>query len=275
MAPFELEDVWPATLKIRAAGIRRTFQVNASIDDVVIDVAALRGDSREGSGPASIAKREIILRFRPPEGAPPVRDSVLAEFVRLEPRPGQDPIENGAARFNIRVPNRLELRLLGLLGYTFDEQWNEAGRFGGFAEIEEADTFPYRIYPLTDFGAPLEVRLPEGRMLEGRVVDSVTGRPMPGVEVYAMADFQWRQEQDRDFRVPNHIDADAKTDADGRFRFTRLDEAPYRIHCRSGRVLREVTIAAEGELAALQLNVEASDWYREEHWPHPERADGE
>ncbi|MDG3004247.1 carboxypeptidase-like regulatory domain-containing protein [Paludisphaera mucosa] len=67
-------------------------------------------------------------------------------------------------------------------------------------------------------GAPaLVLRVERGRTLEGRVVEAVTGWPIPGVSLLAAAhDGAW-------------IRAEAATDGDGRFRFSVLPDGPVRL----------------------------------------------
>lgn len=142
---------------------------------------------------------------------------------------------------------------------------NQPDGFSYHVRIEPAQGFPTRIYQPESLDAALVVELPKGRVLEGQVVDTITGRPMPDVEVYALIDVEWRQKQNQDFAYPAYVDADAKTGADGRFRFSRLEEAVYQIGCRSGSIKSDSKLQIRAANEPLELKVEAADWYREKH----------
>jgi len=77
---------------------------------------------------------------------------------------------------------------------------------------------PLRV-PLKIKGGNL-IRLKKGNLVSGTVVD-LEGTPVPGVEVYAHFE---------DYRTPRgflpYINADAVTDAEGRFQFTTLPDMP-------------------------------------------------
>lgn len=75
------------------------------------------------------------------------------------------------------------------------------------------------VAPLTPGGAPLELRAERGRVLEGRVVEAVTGWPIPGLDLFA--------------RPPGaQVDSEARTDADGRFRLSTLPDGPILLEDR-------------------------------------------
>lgn len=76
--------------------------------------------------------------------------------------------------------------------------------------------------PVTLDGRPVVLRLTRGGVVRGQVVDAETGWPIPGAEVLAVP-LDWR-EGDTNVRR----EAEQKTDADGRFRFSTLDPGrPY------------------------------------------------
>ena len=86
------------------------------------------------------------------------------------------------------------------------------------------DFRPVRV-PLSLDGTPLTVQLHRGLVIEGQVVDEATGKPVKGVELYAMPS---------NFREGDYLcDAEALTDAEGRFRFSNLDDRSYKIWSRS------------------------------------------
>jgi beta-lactamase regulating signal transducer with metallopeptidase domain len=77
-------------------------------------------------------------------------------------------------------------------------------------------------------GGPLvSIRLRRGHRIEGRVVDAKTGRPIPGVTVYARRP-EW---------IPgerNLFEAESKTDDQGRFRFSNLPDGAWHLGDRDG-----------------------------------------
>ena len=74
----------------------------------------------------------------------------------------------------------------------------------------------------------LVVNLKAGRHITGRVIDSVTGWPIPGIEVYVIP-------QPYTPERTGYVDADAKTDETGRFHFTTLDSGDYQINARGAK----------------------------------------
>ncbi|WP_156512999.1 carboxypeptidase regulatory-like domain-containing protein [Planctomyces sp. SH-PL62] len=98
-------------------------------------------------------------------------------------------------------------------------------RFDDLAEGEDhyvlTVSFPRDFRPLTvpikPGAPPLEVRAERGRSLEIRVVEAVTGWPVPGVQLYA---------QGPDGLI---VQADAPTDDDGRYHFSTLPQGEIRL----------------------------------------------
>ena len=81
--------------------------------------------------------------------------------------------------------------------------------------------------PLHPGGPPTEIRLERGHVIEGRILDARTGWPIPGVEVYALRE-RFVQGQRYGF------EAEAKTDDQGRFRFSDLPEGRWQLGDRNG-----------------------------------------
>jgi beta-lactamase regulating signal transducer with metallopeptidase domain len=77
-------------------------------------------------------------------------------------------------------------------------------------------------------GAPAEIKLERGRIIEGRVLDAVTGWPIPGVDLSARL-------TKLESGVVWAYKVEAKTDADGRFRFSNLTAKPMTISVEEGR----------------------------------------
>lgn len=107
-----------------------------------------------------------------------------------------------------------------------------------FLNVHENPGFRRLRVPL-QFVDEMNVVLPAGRTVEGQVIDQETGWPIPGVEVYALPASNIAER--------GGIDADAKTDSDGRFRFTTMDDGEYRLGVRSGNLPpgREVKVIGD------------------------------
>jgi beta-lactamase regulating signal transducer with metallopeptidase domain len=101
--------------------------------------------------------------------------------------------------------------------------------------------------------SPLHLTLQHGRTVEGIAVDAETGQPLRGLEVYAMGTWEkWYEE------FPGFLDADAVTDENGHFRFTRLrPDKPYQLHTRGGIVRQGGDLPATGN-PPVRLAVEPS-----------------
>ena len=80
--------------------------------------------------------------------------------------------------------------------------------------------------PLPLDGKPVTVRLQRGLVIEGQILDSDTELPVPGVELYAMT-------ADDSPGNAAFCEAEGLTDAEGRFRFSNLEDRPYGINNRS------------------------------------------
>ncbi len=76
-------------------------------------------------------------------------------------------------------------------------------------------------------GPPVAIRLERGHVIEGRVLDARTGRPIPGVAMVARRP-EWIEGR------RNVFEAEAKTDEQGRFRFSNLPEGSWQLNDRYG-----------------------------------------
>ncbi len=76
-------------------------------------------------------------------------------------------------------------------------------------------------------GPPVEIRLERGHVIEGRVVDAATGRPIPGIAVFVQRPV-WKQGEQ------TYFDAEAKTDDQGRFRFSNLPDGSWQLSDHNG-----------------------------------------
>ena len=122
-----------------------------------------------------------------------------------------------------------------------------------FLNVDKNPGFRRLRLPL-QFDGEMKISLKAGRIAEGRVVDRETGWPIPGVEVYALPNPHSAERG-------GHIDADAKTDSDGRFRFTTMDDGEYRLGVRSGNLPpgREVKVIGD-QTPPVILPVTLSEW---------------
>lgn len=89
----------------------------------------------------------------------------------------------------------------------------------------------------------------------GRVVEDTTGWPVQGVDVYVLPQPV--------LRIPGgHVNADSKTDSQGRFQFTTLDEGEYELHIRGGNTMPKDKrhIVRGGQSEEPLLRVKLSEW---------------
>lgn len=109
--------------------------------------------------------------------------------------------------------------------FSFDDLNPTLGRYD--VKIDSRRDYQPAEAALTPGGPPVEIRLVRGRVVSGRVVEAKTGRPIPGVEVYATR---------RAFQAGERFafDAEAKTDDRGRFRFSNLPAVPLQLNDRDG-----------------------------------------
>ena len=87
---------------------------------------------------------------------------------------------------------------------------------------------PFRMQ-LEDLNTPLIIKLEKAHGVSGVVVDDETGWPIPGVEVYALP------KNHDDPEPTGYLDAEEKTDENGRFRFTNMGQREYVLGTRGGR----------------------------------------
>ncbi|MEX0794863.1 MAG: carboxypeptidase regulatory-like domain-containing protein [Pirellulaceae bacterium] len=81
--------------------------------------------------------------------------------------------------------------------------------------------------PLKPGGPPVTMKLEKGHVLECAVLDAETGRPIPGVELYA---YPLNRQADE----PYAYEAEGKTVADGTTRFSNLAGREFQINDRNG-----------------------------------------
>jgi beta-lactamase regulating signal transducer with metallopeptidase domain len=82
---------------------------------------------------------------------------------------------------------------------------------------------------IESFDKPLEIKLEKGYVVTGKVIDDKTGWPIPEVEVCALPE---------DYSIPEpagYLDAENKTDINGRFTFTNMAKRKYELGTRTDR----------------------------------------
>jgi hypothetical protein len=109
--------------------------------------------------------------------------------------------------------------------FRFDDLSETLGEYTAELNLRK-DYLPASV-TLDRSGRDVEVRLQRGHVVSGRVLDSATGRPIPGVEVYAALK-QWQA------GVRYAYESEEKTDDRGRFRFSNLPPGPYQLNDRNG-----------------------------------------
>jgi len=186
-------------------------------------VVAGRGHNRQVSGPVRLdgskATERIELRLAKvaaaggrvvgPDGKPVAGVEVTLKFD----------MKHADTRWGPPTPTGRDGR------FSFDDLNPTQGRYGVSIDARRDDQ-PAEA-GLTPGGPPVEVRLERGHVVAGRVVEAKSGRPIPGVEVYATR---------REFKAGARFafEAEAKTDERGRFRFSNLPAAPLQLNDRDG-----------------------------------------
>jgi hypothetical protein len=122
--------------------------------------------------------------------------------------------------------------------------------------------------PIRFDGRPMTVRLERGRAVSGVVVDDATSRPVAGVEVYALP-YEWPDGSEPD----GFLNADAKTNERGEFRFTTMAARQYSLNTRGGRLApaSEGTRVTGGQTQRVTLRIIPSELYYKENQMQPEK----
>jgi len=84
-----------------------------------------------------------------------------------------------------------------------------------------------RVIPVSPGGPPVTIKLEKGFILECAVLDAETGRPIPGVQLYA-------HPLERQGEPPYPCKPEGRTAADGTTRFSNLAGRDFQIHDRNG-----------------------------------------
>jgi beta-lactamase regulating signal transducer with metallopeptidase domain len=157
----------------------------------------------------------------------------------------------------------IELSISTKYSHGFSTAIGVTGANGEFVvehvDFDQPVTYAIILKPEKDFvevrhefsrGEPVEIQLERGLVLEGRVVEDATGNPVPGVEVYGTS----TQPE------VSIVDADARTDEAGRFRFTRLRNQVYSLGTRDGANPVRGIEAAASTNGPVEIRVEIQPW---------------
>jgi beta-lactamase regulating signal transducer with metallopeptidase domain len=119
-------------------------------------------------------------------------------------------------------------------------------------EVRNVPGFRPLIQPVNFEKLPLTLRLEPGLVVTGRVIDEATGRPIPGVEVYALPAKSDPPEP------TGWLAAESKTDARGMFRFSNFAQRSYQLNAREARLAgsRQNAMVNPGQKEEAILRVE-------------------
>ncbi|WP_422928099.1 M56 family metallopeptidase [Singulisphaera sp. PoT] len=137
--------------------------------------------------------------------------------------------------------------------FQFEGLGTEGMRYKVKLDIRK-DFEPAEAY-LNPGGAPTEVQLKRGHVIIGRVVDVKTGWAIPGLEVYAHRE---RVLQGERFG----FESEARTDTEGRFRFSNLPDVPLQLGVRDASVEGPGTIRALAteQASPVEIRVTLPEW---------------
>ena len=110
--------------------------------------------------------------------------------------------------------------------------------------------------PLSTEGKSVVMQLTTGKILEGVAIDQATDRPVAGVRVYAHP-VDWNAKSGE----PYAYEAEARTDAEGRFRFSNLPNRTMVLNATELRFKQSIETEPGGE--PVTLRGEVAVWYRE------------
>ncbi len=108
---------------------------------------------------------------------------------------------------------------------------------------------------IRDLRSPVVIRLEKGRRVTGSVIDDVTDWPVPSVEVYA---FAVDGPDGRISRSWELLEADGRTDEQGRFTFSNMAASQYSLNIRSANLAdpRRPVIVTGGQLDPVVLRIQ-------------------
>ena len=102
---------------------------------------------------------------------------------------------------------------------------------GSYVAIIEMEAGYQPLRQEVDFKKPLQLVLKPGASITGIVLNDQTGNPLAEAELYVIP-------LKVELVEPHpYLDADSKSDADGRFSFSKLDDREYQLFCREGGII--------------------------------------
>ncbi len=144
-------------------------------------------------------------------------------------------------------------------------QPDEAGRFvfknvhvgpRGECAIRVISGAGYRpiTHKIKNLRSPVVIQLEKGRRVSGTVIDDVTGRPVPNVEVYAYAVDGPEGQISRSWEM---LEADGRTDEQGRFTFSNMAARLYSLSIRSANLAdpRRPVVVTGGQSNPVTLRI--------------------
>ncbi len=107
--------------------------------------------------------------------------------------------------------------------------------------------------------SPVVLQLEKGRRITGVVIDAGTARPVPDAEVYALSVDGPQGEYRSD---PEQLEADGKTDAEGRFSFSNMGPDYYRIIVRGANLANthHPLVVTGGQDESVKVVITLPEW---------------
>ena len=114
-------------------------------------------------------------------------------------------------------------------------------------------------HKIEDLRSPVVIQLEKGQRVTGTVLDDVTGWPVPKVEVYAFAVDGPDGQISRSWEL---LEADGRTDEQGRFTFTNMAPSLYSLNVRSANLAnpRAPVIVTGGQNDPVVLRILIPQW---------------
>jgi len=141
--------------------------------------------------------------------------------------------------------------------FQFDDLSSEVGPYE--VSLDFRRNFEPAEATLNPGGSPVEIRLMRGHVIMGCVIDTKTGWPIPGLEVYAHR-LQWRRGERFGF------EAESKTDQDGRFRFSNLPDDSLELGVRDATLQEPEPEKVRGvdvdQSRPVEIRVALPEWSR-------------
>jgi len=107
---------------------------------------------------------------------------------------------------------------------------------------------------IKDLTQPVIIQLERGQRVTGKVIDQATGKPLPELEVYAQSAKNAQGDYDRKWEL---LEADAKTNTQGRFEFSNMGSGFYRLGVRAANMAspNQPVVVTGGQKNAVTLSV--------------------